>query len=33
LTPTPKPITNNTGLYLIIAGVLAGVYFLVPNKK
>ena len=33
LTPTPKPITNNTTLYLIIAGVLAGVYFLVPNKK
>ena len=33
LTPTPKPITNNTTLYLIVAGVLAGVYFLVPNKK
>ena len=33
LTPTPKPITNNTTLYLIIAGVLGGVYFLVPNKK
>ena len=33
LTPTPKPITNHTTLYLIVAGVLAGVYFLVPNKK
>jgi len=33
ITPTIKPKIDNTTLYLIIFGVVIGVYVFVPNKK